>query len=270
MFFTVVILVLMVGAIPVAPIVVDLVKGAAEDGSEADPREAPALSYGYVDSAGILADLPLEGAPQRYADKDEGLIAVRNGEIDTLFVLPNDYIASGRIEDYWTTRERGPVWADNSDAERSFRAFLKRWADLGAGAPGQGGARLRHRLHGGVRRSCGGGRRLKRVGQRLCPGTGRAWRLRRCFAALLDICGHDRRRTTIMRKRFRGEGDADDRGADYLRLPYVDPQRQAAGGRPGGPGPHDGMGSSPVPSRRRLSSTGFRAPASWPFRARRW
>ena len=135
MFFTVVILVLMVGAIPVAPIVVDLVKGAAEDGSEADPREAPALSYGYVDSAGILADLPLEGAPQRYADKDEGLIAVRNGEIDTLFVLPNDYIASGRIEDYWTTRERGPVWADNSDAERSFRAFLKRGLTSGLELP---------------------------------------------------------------------------------------------------------------------------------------
>ena len=61
-----------------------------------------------MDPAGILPDdLALEGAPKRYANKDEGLSAVRSGEIDTLFVLPADYIASGRIEDYWTTRERG-------------------------------------------------------------------------------------------------------------------------------------------------------------------
>ena len=137
MFFTVLIVVLMVVAIPVAPVVVDLVKGAAEGGpADEEARGGPELGYGYVDPAGILPDdLPLEGAPKRYGDRDEGILAVRNGEIDTLFVLPSDYIASGRIEDYWTTRERGPVWADNSDAERSFRAYLKDGLTAGLSLP---------------------------------------------------------------------------------------------------------------------------------------
>ncbi len=127
MFFTVLIVVLMVAAVPVTPVVVSLLDSATV-GDEPEPstREAPSPRYGYVDTAGILPDdLAVEGAPKRYSGKDEGLNAVRSGEIDTLFVLPADYIDSGRIEDYWTTRERGAVWADNSEAERGFRAFLK-------------------------------------------------------------------------------------------------------------------------------------------------
>ena len=137
MFFTVLIVVLMVGAIPITPIVVSLVDSATGgDESEVDTRESPSPRYGYVDPAGILPDdIVLEGGPKRYGGKDEGILAVRSGEIDTLFVLPADYIASGRIEDYWTTRERGAVWADNSDAERGFRAFLKRGLTSGLDLP---------------------------------------------------------------------------------------------------------------------------------------
>ena len=137
MFFTVLIVVLMVGAIPITPVVVSLVDSATGgDESEVDTRESPSPRYGYVDPAGILPDdIVLEGGPKRYGGKDEGILAVRSGEIDTLFVLPADYIASGRIEDYWTTRERGAVWADNSDAERSFRALLKRGLTSGLDLP---------------------------------------------------------------------------------------------------------------------------------------
>ena len=137
MFFTVLIVVLLVGAIPVTPVVVSLADRATDVGdSGPETREAPALRYGYVDTTGILPDEPaLEGAPKRYADKDAGLLAVRSSEIDTLFVLPADYIESGRIEDYWTTRGRGALWADNSDAERSFRAFLKRGLTSGLDLP---------------------------------------------------------------------------------------------------------------------------------------
>ena len=137
MFFTVLIVVLLVGAIPITPIVVSLVDSATGgDESEVDTRESPSPRYGYVDPAGILPDdIVLEGGPKRYGGKDEGILAVRTGEIDTLFVLPADYIASGRIGDYWTTRERGAVWADNSDAERSFRALLKRGLTSGLDLP---------------------------------------------------------------------------------------------------------------------------------------
>ncbi len=135
--FTVLVVVLMVGAIPITPVVVSLFDSAASGAAAGDDRgEGASPGYGYVDPAGILPDdLVVEGGPRRYGSKDAGLAAVRNGEIDTLFVLPPDYIASGRIEDYWTTRERGAVWADNSADERSFRAFLKHGLTLGLELP---------------------------------------------------------------------------------------------------------------------------------------
>ena len=136
MFFTLLIVVLMVGAIPVTPVVVGLLDSASDELEPEGAREESAPAYGYVDSAGILPAGPsLEGAPSRYANRDEGLSAGRSGEIDTLFVLPSDYIDSGRIEDYWTTRERGAVWNDNFGAERSFRAFLKQGLTSGLDLP---------------------------------------------------------------------------------------------------------------------------------------
>ena len=62
---------------------------------------------------------------------------MRSGRIDTLFVLPADYIESGRIEDYWTTRERGPVWASNGRAEAEFRAFLRARLTAGRDIPAE-------------------------------------------------------------------------------------------------------------------------------------
>ena len=133
MFFTALIVVLMVGAIPVTPLIANLFEDAQEESAAAAIAEPAAVghgetesTFGYVDPADILPGAAKSESPLRlFASKDEGIEAVRNGEIDTLFVLPADYVESGRIEDYWTTRDRGPLWDNNGDAERYFRSFLK-------------------------------------------------------------------------------------------------------------------------------------------------
>ena len=133
MFFTALIVVLMVGAIPVTPLIANLFEDAQEESAVAAIPEPAAVgrggtesTFGYVDPAGILPGAAKSQSPMRlFGSKDEGIGAVRNGEIDTLFVLPADYVESGRVEDYWTTRDRGPLWDNNGDAERDFRSFLK-------------------------------------------------------------------------------------------------------------------------------------------------
>ena len=133
MFFTALIVVLMVGAIPVTPLIANLFEDAQEESAAAAIAEPAAVgrggtesTFGYVDPADILPGAAKSESPLRlFASKDEGIEAVRNGEIDTLFVLPADYVESGRIEDYWTTRDRGALWDNNGDAERYFRSFLK-------------------------------------------------------------------------------------------------------------------------------------------------
>lgn len=140
MFFTVLVLIIMVGAIPITPVVVNMLEGPTEeealDTSAGGNLGGEAFRYGYVDETGNLAnEFPGQTSPRRYASKDEGIVAVKSGEIDTLFVLRADYIESGRIEDYWTTRDRGPLWAANWAAEASFRAFLKRALTLGMDFP---------------------------------------------------------------------------------------------------------------------------------------
>ena len=133
MFFTALIVVLMVGAIPITPLILNLFRDAQEEADPAadaetavDERTGVESTFGYVDPAEVLPGAAKNESPLRLFDsKDEGIEAVRNGEIDTLFVLPDNYVESGRIEDYWTTRDRGPIWDNNGDAERYFRSFLK-------------------------------------------------------------------------------------------------------------------------------------------------
>lgn len=140
MFFTALVLIIMVGAIPITPLIIGLFD---DDDEESAPELSGAnlgstlgLRYGYADPASILPpESPWPTPPTRFASKDDGILAIQRGEIDTLFVLPPDYIQSGRIEDYWTTRERGPIWAGNWGAEDNFRDYLKDALTLGLDFP---------------------------------------------------------------------------------------------------------------------------------------
>ena len=133
MFFTVLIVVVMVAAIPVTGFVVGLLEEAQDEvvGEATAPGQAEddggvESTFGYYDPAGILPGAAKDESQLREFDsKEEGIEAVQRGEIDTLFLLPADYVETGRIEDYWTTRDRGPLWANNGQAERRFRSFLE-------------------------------------------------------------------------------------------------------------------------------------------------
>ena len=133
MFFTVLIVVVMIAAIPVTGFVVGLFEDAQDEAIAGASALGPApdegdveSTFGYVDPAGILPGAAKDESRIREFDsKGDGIEAVRRGEIDSLFVLPADYVESGRIEDYWTTRDRGPIWDNNGQAEGRFRGFLE-------------------------------------------------------------------------------------------------------------------------------------------------
>ncbi len=51
--------------------------------------------------------------------------AVRNGDIDTLFVLSEDYLQSGKVEEYRTARNQSGRFSGNWAAQSAFRDFLR-------------------------------------------------------------------------------------------------------------------------------------------------
>ena len=89
---------------------------------------------GYVDPAGVLAGPGSQDSPKLYGDRAEGIHAVQQGEIDTLYVLPADYLESGEVEQYRASGESdggltGRIWG--SATEWAFGGFLT--AELIAG-----------------------------------------------------------------------------------------------------------------------------------------
>jgi len=120
--FTVLLAAMMLIAIPVTPLIVNLIV----DDSPADTGvvvESPLERIGYVDMAGVLAGSESQDWPRLYDDRAEGIEAVQQGEIDTLFILPADYLESGEVEEYEPAGEGRNLWG--SPAEWSFGDFLR-------------------------------------------------------------------------------------------------------------------------------------------------
>ena len=90
-----------------------------------DEVSEPLKRTGYVDQADALPGPGLQDAPKRYNDSAQGIQAVRQGEIDTLFVLTADYLESGWVEQYGTSPEGGGRFSGNPDAESAFSDFLR-------------------------------------------------------------------------------------------------------------------------------------------------
>ena len=97
----------------------------SEEGLDDDEVSELLERTGYVDQAGALPGPGLQDAPKRYNDSAQGIQAVRQGEIDTLFVLTADYLESGAVEQYGTSPEGGGRFSGNPEAESAFSDFLR-------------------------------------------------------------------------------------------------------------------------------------------------
>ena len=125
LFFTVGIAVLMLAAVWVVPLITNAIT------SDAPPSPSDGVAdlekIGFIDHSGVL--LELEGqVPIRYKTLVEGLEAFERDEIDSLYVVPDDYLESGKVDQYAAFGGRFP---SNWDDEGAFRALLT--AELIAG-----------------------------------------------------------------------------------------------------------------------------------------
>ena len=103
-------------------LVTPLVRGIFLDDEDAQESQAVAglgavdlsgaLTGGYASSLGI----------QVYPDRRAGLDALADGEIEALFVLPEDYISAGRVE--WLHKGSGGIFDDRDD-EGIVRELLR-------------------------------------------------------------------------------------------------------------------------------------------------
>ncbi len=114
---TAVVVVLLVAAMVAVPALVG--DGATSagplDGSESVER------IGYVDESGTLGNLAAESGPRAFADRGEGVEALQRGDIDWLYVMEADYLATGSVQQYGEFPGRFP---GDPAAEGLFRGLL--------------------------------------------------------------------------------------------------------------------------------------------------
>ena len=111
-FFTILVPLGLLAALVIVPMVRNAVT--------ANPSTTPLSRVGYVDDAGIILDFGIPEAPVRYNDHSSGIVGLLRGDVDALFVVPDDYVATGHVE--WL-RVDGGFLADDSLAG-VFREFL--------------------------------------------------------------------------------------------------------------------------------------------------
>ncbi|MCP4599147.1 MAG: ABC transporter permease [Proteobacteria bacterium] len=122
--FTIFMVAMMLIAIPVTSLIVDLTEDDADDtGIPAEGEESFLEMVGYVDPAGILSVTEEQGWPRLYDDRAEGIEAIKQNEIDTLFVLTADYMESGKVEEYEPVGTGRNLWG--SPDEWDFEGFLR-------------------------------------------------------------------------------------------------------------------------------------------------
>ncbi|HJN94003.1 MAG TPA: ABC transporter permease [Dehalococcoidia bacterium] len=121
--FTLAVPVLMLIAIPVTPVLVDLIED-DEPVGDAMSGERTFVDVAVVDEAGLLPGDGDAGGPRRYADREAGIAAIAQGEIETLFVLPAGYVETGDVEQYRLVDEGEGIFSGNFDGEAAFRTYL--------------------------------------------------------------------------------------------------------------------------------------------------
>ena len=103
-------------------VVTPLVRGIFLD-DEDDPESQAATGLGAVDLSGTLTgDYAGSLGIKVYPDRRAGLDALTDGEIETLFILPKNYINAGRVE--WLHKGSEGIFDDRAD-EAIVRELLR-------------------------------------------------------------------------------------------------------------------------------------------------
>ncbi len=109
--FTVLIPALLLIAAVVAPIVADRFSG------EGGGQEL----IGYVDNSGITDSLGVVPGATRFADLNSGIDSLADDSVKALFVIPEDYIATGRVD--WYRKGSGLTTGDETGDD--FHGLLR-------------------------------------------------------------------------------------------------------------------------------------------------
>jgi len=118
LFFTVAVVVVLI----IAMLIVPPLSGSGEDasGGGSGPEE-DLRQIGLLDESGLFAALKGPSGPIGYESRDEGIRAITRGEIDSFFVITEDYLQSGTVEEYAEFQGRFP---SNVEGEAVLRALL--------------------------------------------------------------------------------------------------------------------------------------------------
>ncbi|MFH0915161.1 MAG: ABC transporter permease [bacterium] len=117
LFFTVAVVLLLVIAMLVVPMFQD-------EGETPGTAPAPKEDFrriGFIDDSGAFPALEGQVGPVGYDSLPEGLEAVARGDIDSFYVITEDYLQSGMVEQYAKFEGRFP---SNPGGEATFRALL--------------------------------------------------------------------------------------------------------------------------------------------------
>jgi ABC-type Na+ efflux pump permease subunit len=109
---------LLVAAIWFVPLIQEAIAG--DEPSVEATGEGDLGRIGLVDMSDVFPGLEGE-APVRYGTRDEGLDAYQRDEIGSLYVIADDYLASGKVDQY---AEFGTVWDENWADAAAFLGLL--------------------------------------------------------------------------------------------------------------------------------------------------
>ncbi|MBN2240191.1 MAG: ABC transporter permease [Dehalococcoidales bacterium] len=114
--FTAAIPVLMIIAMWVVPLIMNAIS--EDESSGSITGEIKLERVGFTDFSGILSGVPEQEGLFRYDTFEEGIKAYKDKDIDTLYVIPENYLETGTVDQYAAFK---PFWLGNPEAETAFR-----------------------------------------------------------------------------------------------------------------------------------------------------
>lgn len=115
--FTAIVVVVLV----VAMILVPAIQGGGGTGTGGIAAEQDLRWIGFMDESGLFSGLQGSNGPVEYESLEAGSSAVAAGDVKVFYVIPEDYLQSGEVEQYAEFEGRFPT---NPEGEATFRALL--------------------------------------------------------------------------------------------------------------------------------------------------